>query len=280
MKKLFRSYMMIVVAVTILLSAIHCAFAQDEPVIPEYINNLFSKYKEINEKEKLGYEILDVTVDKPLFTDIVDVYTIYVFTEMDFGEIQFRKSPEGNSYKSFFIDILFPSGYIDLTALTMAVLDNGLTYKRARSTAREFILAYDGSTVYSDLKTFGDYTLVFYITPNHEFMLNIMNKSEINAPVDKSQYHEASYQDILSAKEPGEKICVRGRVEKQYTEYADPYFFEIVIFSSEGKRYRTQFSYPQFLKKFAVGNDYTFYGSVTQPMEDGYACINLGYFEE
>lgn len=286
MSKFFHFITMIVVTAVVLFSAVQYAFAQDEPVIPEYINSLLSKYKEINEKEQLEYKLDGIAIKSPHLLDAPEYYVVNLSKKLEFSEfilssmMYFRKSPDGSSSKSFSFIMPFCTQAIELTALTMAVLDNSLTYETAHSMTHEFVKAYDGDTAFSSLKTIGDYTLNWYVTPRSEFVLSVMYKSEINVPIDKSLYHKSSYQDISSVKTHGEKIYLRGFVEKQYSEYAGPILYEVIEFTSEGKRYRAQFTYPQVLENFIVGKEYTFYGSVAYPFEHGYACLYLDYYEE
>ena len=286
MSKFFRLITIVAVTAVVLFSAVHCAFAQDEPVIPEYINSLLSKYNEINEKEHLGYKFEGVTVESPDFSDALEYYDALFIKKMTFIEemipsrLYFSKLLDGNSSKSFSIITSDGALAVQLTAMTMAVLDNSLTYDKAYSMTMEFVNAYDDSTAYSDSKTLGDYTFIWYLSPKIEFVLSVMYKSEINVPIDKSLYHKSSYQDISSVKTHGEKIYLRGFVEKQYSEYSGPILYEVIEFTSEGKSYRAQFTYPQVLENFIVGKEYTFYGSVAYPFEYGYACLYLDYYEE
>jgi hypothetical protein len=274
-----------VATAAILLSTIDCALAPDETV-PEYINSLLSKYNEINEKEYLDYKFEGITVESPVFSGELEYYAALYTKEMFFIEetipnrFYFSKLPDGSSSKSFSIITSDGSYTVELTAMTMAVLDNSLTYDKAISIAVEYVNTYDSSSACSDYKKIGDYTLIWYLTHENDYVLNVMYKSEINVPVNKSLYHKSQYLDFVDIKEPREKIYLRGQVEKQYPEYSGPILYEVIEFTADGNRYRAQFTYPQVLEKFVVGKEYTFYGSVMYPVEYGYACLLLDYFEE
>lgn len=279
MRDLARTCIMAVVA-SLLFFAGH-AFAQSEPLIPDHINDILLKYKEIQKAEKLQYYFGNVSVSEFRLIENIEYYSIDFSGLMNYGEIQFKEYPDGNGSKSFYIVNTGNSLYFmeNFTALTMCVIDSGLSFKNAHETAVDFLSSYDGSTVYSEVKKIGDYTLLLYFGSDHTFVLAVMYNNEINVPVDKSLFRNASYQEMISADMSGEKVFVIGHVEKQYTVYYDSMPIECVEFSSSGKKFRAYFVYASFFEMFTIDKDYTFYGYVLTP-EDGYACLSLHYYED
>lgn len=203
------------------------------------------------------------------------------------GWVTFYQREDGVIKKSFFVSFLkeFENSSIkDFITATVMITDDYIDLEKAKDITNEIVVSL-GNGLNSDIINLGEYSIYLDINNDSELTsgilhLNVLHNDDLNVPINKQEYKEFSYEEMMASLNAGEKTYLTGRVISKMS-YDSKHNNRLYIEDENKNRYFIAFNFNDFLTEFELNETYTFYGKIFIRMlsDENIACLELDYYE-
>lgn len=250
----------------------------EQVVIPDHIQSIFEKYKQVTAENGFGFRIISGNVLK--IGDASYEFEFKSDSSIALGvSFNIFNDQAAKSYS-----VIFSTRYNDLAkefiTATFMVTGNS-DFQTAKDTMQNMVNSYREGA-YSDTVESGDY-LIFLAPLMGDYILEVKHMDEIIPEINKSEYAPVDYETALAGEmNDGMKVILKGEVLENTFEdtlhLGEKQNFTKVK-ASDDNVYIFYYDYSWMPVQFVVGQTYIFYGKISKLSTGDIPLLYLSSFE-
>lgn len=243
----------------------------DEKSYPYPLTNCYSSYQEVLSSNFPQYTLSDIALDTYGTSNFYS-FNLNVGGKHSQPEVSF--CDEEASFRISLPNEISNDILKDVIVCTIMTTGKDIDKTYASELMQNLVNSFDGSDI-SDVISTTNYK--FYISPGSELYLRylkVISISEINPPIKKGDYAQASNDLFNGELNTGSKIYIEGNI---LGNYAFDNYWVLEIKNASGT-YVVYYDFDRFIDCFEIGDTYTFYGEIVK-MRKGYeGCLRLDFY--